>query len=47
MEQLKKINPKEDKYSKVNFKEIEKVNKNEFKEENTNNLENKVSLNYF
>ena len=45
MEQLKKINPKEDKYSKVNFKEIEKVNKN--KEENTNNLENKVSLNYF
>ena len=44
MEQLKKINPKEDKHSKVNFKEIEKINKNELKEENTNNFENKLSL---
>ena len=44
MEQLKKINPKEDKHSKVNFKEIEIVNKMN-KEENTNNFENKVSLN--
>ena len=47
MEQLKKINPKEYKYSKMNFKEIEKFSKNEFKEENSNNFENKVSLKYF
>ena len=28
----------------MNFKEIEKFSKNEYKEENSNNFENKVSL---
>ena len=35
MEQLKKVNPKED--NKMNFKEIENFNKNDVKEENSNN----------